>query len=163
VRVPAAGCITCRHGSALHCYELWSLSIGNGHFQHLAERKPLNRSKQKFEQLITSVSPPSGLKFIMIGRGVSAPRIGEIYGSGSFFLVTSRASPQQIPRARAPHIIYQSTWFRPRRCLLGVLSIRLIPWGSNPPKIPHFWSVIGDSQLKRLRAYLCTGETYHDA
>jgi hypothetical protein len=90
----------------------------------------------------------------MIGRGVSAPHIGEIYGSGSFlffFLVTSRASPKPTPSARAPHIIHQSTWFRPRRCLLWVSSIRLIPWGSNTQKSPHFGAVNGDSQLKRLR------------
>jgi hypothetical protein len=56
----------------------WSLSIGNDHFQHLAEQKPLNRSKQKLEQFITSAGPPSKPKFIMIGRGVAAPHIGEI-------------------------------------------------------------------------------------
>jgi hypothetical protein len=39
----------------------------------------------------------------------------------------------------------------------GVSSIRLIPWGSYPRKTPHFWAPNGDSQLKRLRAYLGTG------
>jgi hypothetical protein len=42
------------------------------------------------------------------------------------------ANPQPTPSARASHIIHQSTRFRPRRCLLGVPSIRLISWGSYP-------------------------------
>jgi hypothetical protein len=133
-------------------------------FSTSQNKKPLNRSKQKFDQLIRSAGPPSRPKFIMIGRGVTAPHIGEIYGWRSFFFpVTSRASAQPTPSAPAPRIIHQSTLFRPRRCLLGVLSIRLIPWGSYPPKTSHFGAVNGDSQLKRLRAYLGTGETHHDA
>jgi hypothetical protein len=115
---------------------------------------------QKLEKFITSVGPPSRPKFTMIGRGVAAPHIGEIYGSGSFsfFLVTSRASSQPTGSARAPHIIHQSTRLRPRRCLLDVSSIRLIPWRSYPQKTPSFWGSNGDShQLKRLRAYLGTG------
>jgi hypothetical protein len=39
----------------------------------------------------------------------------------------------------------------------------LIPRGSYPRKTPHFGPANGDSQLKRLRAYLGTGETYDDA
>jgi hypothetical protein len=46
---------------------------------------------------------------------------------------------------------------------LGVSSTRHIPWGSYPPKTPHFGAFNGDSQLKRLRAYLGPGATYHDA
>jgi hypothetical protein len=34
------------------------------------------------------------------------------------------------------------------------------PMGELSPKTPHFGAVNGDSQLKRLRAYLGTGETY---
>ena len=37
------------------------------------------------------------------------------------------------------------------------------PMGELSPKNPHFGAPNGDSQLKRLRAYLCTGETYPDA
>jgi hypothetical protein len=74
--------ITCRRGIALHClYGQWSLSIGNS---HLTEQRPLNRSIQKFEKFITSAGPPSRSKFIMIGRGVAAPHIGEIYGPRGF-------------------------------------------------------------------------------
>jgi hypothetical protein len=108
---------------------LWSVvAIGNGHFQHLAEQNPLNRSKQKFVQLITWAGPPSRPKIIMIGRGIAAPHMGEVVDWRSFFPVTSRASAQPSPNARVPH---QSTRFRPRMCLLGVSSIRLIPsfWG----------------------------------
>jgi hypothetical protein len=70
----------------------------------------------------------------MIGLGVTAPHIGEVYGWRTFFLVTCRVSPQPTPSARVLHIIHQSTRFRPRMCLLGVSSIRLIPWGVIPPK-----------------------------
>jgi hypothetical protein len=91
---------------------LWTVVgkyIGNGHFPHLAEQKPCNRSKQKFEQMITSAGPPSRPKFIMIGWGVTAPHIGEIYGWRSFFsfsaMVTSRASAQPTP-ALEPHMLY---------------------------------------------------------
>jgi hypothetical protein len=158
--------ITCRLGSALRtlCYGQCSLSIGNGHFQHLAQQKPLNRSIRKFEEFITSAGPPSRPKFIMIGWGVAAPHIGEIYGSRSFsfFPVTSRASPQPTPSARAPHIIHQSTRFRPRKCLLG--SHRYVSsHGELSPKNLHIGAVNGDSQLKPLREYLSKGETYHNA
>jgi hypothetical protein len=37
------------------------------------------------------------------------------------------------------------------------------PIGELSPKNPHFGDVKGDFQLKRLRAYLDTGETYHGA
>jgi hypothetical protein len=66
-----------------------------------------------------SADVPSKPKFTMIGRGVAAPHIGEIYGWRSFFPVTSRASAQPTPSARASHIIHQSTRFWSRKCLLG--------------------------------------------
>jgi hypothetical protein len=53
---------------------------------------------------------------------------------GVFFLVTFWASAQPTASARVPHIIHQSMRFRLRMCLLGVSSIRLIPWGSYPQK-----------------------------
>jgi hypothetical protein len=126
--------------------------------QHLTEQKPLNRSIQKIKQFITSAGPPSRQTFIMIGQGFSAPHIGETYGLRSFFfLVTCWANAQPTPSARRPHIIHQSTRFRPWMCHLGVSSILLIPWGSYPRKTPHFGAPNGDSQLERLRAYLGTG------
>jgi hypothetical protein len=47
----------------------------------------------------------------MIGRGVAAPHIGEVYGWRSFFLVTSWASAQPTPSARVPHIIINRRGF----------------------------------------------------
>jgi hypothetical protein len=90
------------------CYEQWSLSIGNGDFQHLTEQKPLNRSIQKFEHLITSAWPLSWPRFIMIGRGVSAPHIGEIYGSRSSFFRWLVGQTHSRPRAFEPHMLYIS-------------------------------------------------------
>jgi hypothetical protein len=51
--------------------------MGNGNFRQLAKRKPLNRSKQMFVELIKSIGPPNRSKFIMIG-GVAAPHTGEV-------------------------------------------------------------------------------------
>jgi hypothetical protein len=47
--------------------------------------------------------------------------------------------------------------------LLGVSSIRLTSWGSYLRKTLYSGDVNGDSQLKRLRAYIGTGRTYDDA
>ena len=60
---------------------------------------------QKFEQSIMLARPPSRSKIIMIGRGVAAPHIGEIYGSERFFwwLVGQTHSR---PRRLEPHILY---------------------------------------------------------
>jgi hypothetical protein len=60
--------------------------------------------------------PPSRPKFIMIGRGVAAPHMGEVVDMRSFFGNIS-GQRQADPNARVPHIIYQSTRFRPRMCL----------------------------------------------
>jgi hypothetical protein len=83
----------------------------------------------------------------MIGRGVSAPHIGEIYGSRSFFLVTCWANAQPTPNARRPHVVHQSTRFRPRMCLLEVSSIRLILWGVIPEKRLIFGPQMGIPSL----------------
>jgi hypothetical protein len=66
----------------------------------------------------------------MISREV----VGEVIDWRSFFPVTSRASAQPTPSAGVPHIIHQSTRFRPKMCILGVSSKRLKTWGSYPPK-----------------------------
>ena len=111
-----------------------------------------------------SAGPPSRPKFIMIGWGVAAPHIGEIVDLRSFFFPAfCWASAQPTPSPRVPHIIHQSTRFRPRMCLWGVSSIHLIPFGSYSPKTPHFGDSNGDFQHKRLRAYLGKEETYNDA
>jgi hypothetical protein len=117
------------------CYEQWSLSIGNGHFQHLAEQKPLDRSKQKFERLIRSARSQSRPKFIMIGWGVAAPHIGEIYGSWSFFSGDFSGKRTADPERSSP-IYYTPIDAVPAKDVpFRVSSIRLIPWGVFPEKI----------------------------
>jgi hypothetical protein len=142
-----------RRGSALHCYGQWSLSIANGHFQHLAEQKPLNRSMQKFEQFRTSAGPPSTLKFIMIGRGVAAPHIGEIYGSRSFFSGDFSGKPTADPERSSPTYYTSIDAVPAKEVSFGGLIDTYHPMEELSP---HFGAVNGDSQLKRLRAYLCT-------
>jgi hypothetical protein len=46
---------------------------------------------------------------------------------------------------------------------LGDLIVTSHPIGSYPTKNPHFGDVNGDFQLKRLRAYLRTEETFDNA
>jgi hypothetical protein len=67
--------------------------------------KLLNRSKQNFGQLNTSGGQPSWPKFIMIGRVVAAPHIGEIYGWRSFFFADFSGKPTADP-ALEPHVLY---------------------------------------------------------
>ena len=57
------------------------------------------------------------------------------------------ASTQPNPSARVPHIIHQSTRFRPKMCLWRVSSLYLIPWGNYPPKSLIFWTSMGISSL----------------
>jgi hypothetical protein len=54
---------------------LWTVVVKYRKWPFSAPRrtKPLNRSIQKFEQLITSAGPPNRPKFIMIGRGSRLP------------------------------------------------------------------------------------------
>jgi hypothetical protein len=121
---------------------LWTVFakyIGNGDFQHLTEQKPLNRSIQKFEQFITSAGPQSRPKFIMIGRGVSAPHIGEIYGSRSFFPVTCWANAQPTPNARAPHMLYTNRRGSGQGCVFWGLIDTSHPLGELSPKNRSFW------------------------
>jgi hypothetical protein len=99
----------------------------------------------------------------MIGRGVTAPHVGEIYGSGRFFSGDFSGKRTADPERSSPTYYTSIDAVPAKEVPFGVSSIRLIPWGSYPPKTPHFGAVNGDSQLKRLRAYLGTGETYHDA
>jgi hypothetical protein len=85
---------------------LWTVvaKYRNGHFQHLA---PLNWSNQKLEQMITSAGPPTRPKFIMIGRGVAAPLIGEVYGwRSSFFSRRLLGQAHSRPRALESDILY---------------------------------------------------------
>jgi hypothetical protein len=139
------------------CYGQWLLSIGNDHLQHLAEHKPFERSKQKFEKLKTSVGPLSRPKFTMVSRGVAAPHVGEIYGWRSFSGDFSGKRPAGPERSSPTH--YTSMGVVPAHDVsFGGLIDTSHPMGSYPRKTPYFEAVNGDSQLKSLRAYLGTGE-----
>jgi hypothetical protein len=96
----------------------------------------------------------------MIGRGVAAPHIGEIYGSRSFFSGDFSGKPTAEPKRSSPTTIDAVP---AKDVPFGNLIDTSHPMWEYPRKTPHFGAVNGDSQLKRLRAYLCTGETYHDA
>jgi hypothetical protein len=52
-----------------------------------------------------SARPTSRPKFIMIGQGVSAPHIGEIYGSRSFFFWWLVGQTHSRPRTLEPHML----------------------------------------------------------
>jgi hypothetical protein len=98
----------------------------------------------------------------MIGQGIAAPHIGEIYGWRSFFFGDFSGKRTADPERSSP-IYYASMDADSAK---GVPFWGLIdtshPLGSYPRKTPHFWNVNGDSQLKRLRAYLGKGETCDD-
>jgi hypothetical protein len=132
-------------------------------FSTSQNKNTLNRSKQKFEHLITSAGTPSRSKLIMIGQGVAASHIGEIYGWLSFFsgdmLGKRTADPERSSPTNYTSIDAASAKDVPFVCLIDTSY----PMGSYPRKTPNFGAVNGDSQLKRLRAYLGTGETYEDA
>jgi hypothetical protein len=99
----------------------------------------------------------------MIGQEVAAPHTGEIYGWRSFFSGDLLGKRTADP-ARSSPTYYTSIDAVPAK---DVPFRRLIdtshPMGDLSPKTPHFGAVNGDSQLKCLRAYLGTGETYDDA
>jgi hypothetical protein len=150
--------ITCGRGSAL-CVTV----SGNGHFQHLAGQKSLNGSKQKLYNRFRRGDHQLGQSFIIIGHGVAAPIWVKLSTGGFIFAVTSRASIQLAPSARVPHIFHINRCGYRQRCACWGLIDTSHPMGSYPLKIPHFGDSNGDFQLKRLRAYLGTEETYHEA
>jgi hypothetical protein len=91
----------------------------------------------------------------MIGRGVSAPHVGEIYGSRRFLFAGDLLGKRTADPERSSPTCYTSVDAVPAKDVpFGVSSIRLIPWGSYSRKAPHFGAAYGHSQLKRLRAYL---------
>jgi hypothetical protein len=91
----------------------------------------------------------------MIGRGVTAPHIGEIYGSGSFsgaFSGKRTADPERSSPTYYTSIDAVSAKDVP----FGGFIDTSYPMGELSPKTPRFGAVNGQSQLKRLRAYLGT-------
>ena len=104
-------------------------------------------------------------KFISIGGGWRLP-IWVKLSTGGVFFRCSVGKAHSRPLALEPHIlshINRRGLAKDVLCLWEVSSIHLIPWGSYPSNTPHFRDVSGDFQLKRLRAYLGTEETYHNA
>jgi hypothetical protein len=99
----------------------------------------------------------------MIGRGVAALHKGVLSTGEVFSGDFSGKRTADTKRYRVPHIIISIDAVLAKDTPFGVSSIRLIPYVSYPPKNPNFGEDNGDSQLKRLRAYLGTGKTYHDA
>jgi hypothetical protein len=65
-------------------------------------KNPINRSKQKFVQLITSAGPPSRPKFIMIGRRVAAQHVGEVVGWRSFLFRWLLGQAHSRPERSSP-------------------------------------------------------------
>ena len=58
------------------------------------------------------------------------------------------ASAQPTPSGPVPpHVIHQSTRFRPRMCLWEGLIDTSYPMGSCPPKPPHFRTSMGISSI----------------
>jgi hypothetical protein len=136
--------ITYRCGSALHttlCYGQWSLRVGNGHFQHLAEQKTINRSKQKFVQLIVSAGSPSKPKFLMIGWRVAAPHMGEVVDWQRFPFSGDFSGKRTADPERSSPTYYTS---------VDAVSTKDVPLGSHRyvssygvdiPKNPSSWGL----------------------
>jgi hypothetical protein len=132
---------------------LWSVVAKCRKWPFSAHRrtKPLNRSKQKFAQLITSAGPPSRPKFIMIGRGSRRPIWVKLSTGGVFFFRWLLGQAHSQRRALESHILYINRRGFAQGCAFWA-SIRVIPWGNYSPKAPHVGDVNGDFQLNRLRA-----------
>jgi hypothetical protein len=102
-------------------------------------------------------------KFIMICRGVAAHHIGEIYDWRRFFSGDFSCKRTADPEHSSPTYYTSIDAVPAKNVPFGGLTDTSHPVGELSPKNPHFMDVNGDSQLKRLQAYLCTGESYHDA
>jgi hypothetical protein len=94
--------------------------------------------------------------------GVAAPHIGEIYGSRSFFSGDISGKRTADPERSSPIYYTSIDAVSAKDVPFGELIDTSHPIGEVSPKTPHFWDVNGDFQLKRLRAYLGSEETYHD-
>ena len=99
----------------------------------------------------------------MIGWGVSAPHMGEIYGPRSFFPGDLLGKRTADPERSSPTYYTSIDAVSAKDVPFGGFIDMSHPIGQLSPKTPHFRDVNGDFQLKCLRAYLSIGETYHDA
>jgi hypothetical protein len=85
----------------------------------------------------------------MIGRGVAAPYIGEVYGWRSFFFADFSGKRTDDPE--------RSSLTSSRPISIDAVSAKDVPFGGLidtshrmgelSPKTPQFWDVNGDSQL----------------
>jgi hypothetical protein len=97
----------------------------------------------------------------MIGRGVAAPHKGEVYGWRSLFSDDLLSQPAANTERSSPTYYTSIDTVSAKDVPFGGLIDTSHPIGELSPKTPHFRAVNGDFQLKRLWAYLGTGETYH--
>jgi hypothetical protein len=104
-----------------------------------------------------SAGRPSRPKFMMIGRGVSPRHVGEIYDSRSFFSSDLLGKRTVDPERWGPTCYTPIDAALAKDVPFGGLIDTSHLLGSYPRKTPHFGAANGDSQLKRLRAYLGTG------
>jgi hypothetical protein len=77
----------------------------------------------------------------MIGWGVAAPHIGEIYGPRSSFSGDLLGKRTADPERSSPTYYKSIDAVSAKDVPFGVSSICLIPQGSYPPKTPHFRDV----------------------
>jgi hypothetical protein len=116
--------------------------MGTCHFQAPTQQKPLDRSFSNFAQLITSARPLNVPKMVTIGWVGAAPHIGETqayipYLTLPYLFFVSLPSLQTRPLNRFARTISQTTRIAPRKCLLGVSSMKKIFSRGNIPS-PKF-------------------------
>jgi hypothetical protein len=71
----------------------------------------------------------------MIGRGIAAPHIGEIYGWRSFFFGDLMGKHAADPERSSPTYYTSIDAVSPRMCLCYMSH----PMGELSPKNPSFW------------------------
>jgi hypothetical protein len=101
---------------------------------------------QKFVQLITLAGSPSGSKFIMIGRGVAAPHMGEVVDWRSFFRVCVRQAHNRPP-ALGSHILYINRRDSGQGCAFEGSHRYISSHEELSPENPSFGDVKGISSV----------------
>jgi hypothetical protein len=136
--------------------------MGNGHFRHLAEQKPLKQSKQKFVELISSAVSPSRSKFIMIGgRGRGSGPYGWSCRLVKLLRCVLFGKCTADPERSSPTYYISVDAVSAKDVPLGGLIDTSHTMGELSPNNPSFWGIRQwNLQLKRLRAYLVTEERY---
>jgi hypothetical protein len=123
---------------------LWAvvtISIESGNFQHLAEQKPIIRSKQIFLQLIKSAGPPIEPKLIMVGWGVAVYHMGEIFACQSVFFRCFVRRTHSRPRVFESHIEYINRCGFGQGSGYGGLIDTSQPMGELTPQNRSLWGL----------------------